>query len=167
MDYQRSQIDFIKLIEKYKKIIYKVSHMYCDRTIDKKDLFQDIIFNLWISYPSFQNKSKISTWIYRISLNTAISWFREYTKQSKNLEYTNLVPNLTNETDNTLDELHDQLYGAINSLGKIDKAIILLLLDEYSYEEIAEITGISKTNVATKINRIKVKLREYFSNNHN
>jgi RNA polymerase sigma-70 factor (ECF subfamily) len=76
-----------------------------------------------------------------------------------------LIPNLADETDSTVDELYDQLYSAINSLGKIDKAIILLLLDEYSYEEIAEIIGISKTNVATKISRIKLRLRDYLSNN--
>ena len=165
MDNPKLQPDYIELIENNKKMIYKVSHMYCDSLIDKKDLFQDIISNLWISYPSFQNKSKISTWIYRVSLNTAITWFRDYTKQSNNIKYTNLIPNMTNESDSTLNELYDQLFNAINSLGKIDKAIILLLLDEYTYEEIGEIVGISKTNVATKISRIKLKLRDYLSNN--
>jgi RNA polymerase sigma-70 factor, ECF subfamily len=165
VDNQKLQTDFIELIENNKKMIYKVSHMYCDSIIDKKDLFQDIISNLWISYPSFQNKSKISTWIYRVSLNTAITWFRDYTKQSNNIKYTNLIPNLTDETESTVNELYDQLFNAINSLGKIDKAIILLLLDEYTYEEIGEIVGISKTNVATKISRIKLKLRDYLSNN--
>ena len=165
MDNQKLQTDFIELIENNKKMIYKVSHMYCDSLIDKKDLFQDIISNLWISYPSFQNKSKISTWIYRVSLNTAITWFRDYTKQSNNIKYTNLIPNMTNESDSTVNDLYDQLFNAINSLGKIDKAIILLLLDEYTYEEIGEIVGISKTNVATKISRIKLKLRDYLSNN--
>ncbi|MGD0757243.1 MAG: sigma-70 family RNA polymerase sigma factor, partial [Bacteroidales bacterium] len=126
MDIQKLQTDFTELIENNKKMIYKVSHMYCDSTIDKKDLFQDIISNLWISYPSFQNKSKISTWIYRVSLNTAITWFRDYTKQSRSIEYTNLIPNLADEADSTVDELYDQLYSAINSLGKIDKAVILL-----------------------------------------
>ena len=165
MDNQKLQTDFIEIIENNKKMIYKVSHMYCDSTIDKKDLFQDIISNLWISYPSFQNKSKISTWIYKVSLNTAITWFRDYTKQSRSIEYTNLIPNLADEVDSTVDELYDQLYSAINSLGKIDKAVILLLLDEYSYEEIAEIIGISKTNVATKISRIKLRLKNYLSIN--
>jgi RNA polymerase sigma factor (sigma-70 family) len=165
MDNSKLQTEFIDLIENNKKLIYKVSHMYCDNTIDKKDLFQDIISNLWIAYPGFQNKSKVSTWVYRVSLNTAITWFRDYSKQSKRIEYTDLIPHLSNEEDNTIDELYDQLYSAINSLGKIDKAIILLLLDECSYEEIAEIIGISKTNVATKISRIKTKLRSYLSNN--
>jgi RNA polymerase sigma-70 factor, ECF subfamily len=165
MDNQKLHTDFIDVIENNKKLIYKVSHLYCDSVIDKKDLFQDIISNLWIAYPNFQNKSKISTWIYRISLNTAITWFRDYTRQSKRIEYTDLVPHLIDETDSTIDELYDQLYSAINALGKIDKAIILLMLDEYSYDEIAEIIGITKTNVATKISRIKLKLRDYLFNN--
>jgi len=165
MENPKLQAEFIDLIENNKKLIYKVSHMYCDNTIDKNDLFQDIISNLWIAYPRFQNKSKVSTWVYRVSLNTAINCFRDYSKQSKRIEYTDLIPHLSNETDNTIDELYDQLYSAINSLGKIDKAIILLLLDECSYEEIAEIIGISKTNVATKISRIKMKLKSYLSTN--
>ena len=76
-----------------------------------------------------------------------------------------MVPHFTNENDRTIDELYNQLYSAIDTLGKIDKAIILLLLDEYSYEEIAEIVGLTKTNVANKISRIKVKLRDLMSNN--
>ena len=159
------QTEFIELLERNKKMIYKVSHMYCDNTIDKRDLFQDIISNLWVSFPSFRNESKISTWIYRVSLNTAITWFRDHARQFKRIEFTNLIPNLTDENDSTADELYDQLYRAINSLGKVDKAIILLLLDEYSYAEIAEIIGISKTNAATKISRIKLKLRDYISRN--
>ena len=165
MDNDNLQTDFIEIIEDHKKLIYKVSHMYCDKADDIKDLFQDIISNLWIAYPNFQNKSKISTWIYRVSLNTAITWFRESTKHSKRIEYTNWIPNITNETDQEIDELHDQLYSAIDTLGNVDKAIILLFLDDTSYEEIAEIIGLSKTNVATKISRIKLKLKNCLSNN--
>jgi len=165
MDYDKLQTDFIEIIEANIKLIYKVSHMYCDNTIDTEDLFQDILSNLWVSYPNFQNKSKVSTWIYRVSLNTAITWLRDYTKQSKRIEYTNLIPNLTNETDHAMDELYDQLYSAIDNLGKVDKAIIMLFLDDTPYDEIAEIIGLTKTNVATKISRIKLKLKDYLSNN--
>jgi RNA polymerase sigma factor (sigma-70 family) len=165
MDYDKLQTDFIEIIEDNIKLIYKVSHMYCDNAIDTEDLFQDILSNLWVSYPNFQNKSKVSTWIYRVSLNTAITWLRDYTKQSKRIEYTNLIPNLTNETDHAMDELYDQLYSAIDNLGKVDKAIIMLFLDDTPYDEIAEIIGLTKTNVATKISRIKLKLKDYLSNN--
>ncbi len=165
MDNDKLQTDFIEIIEDNKKLIYKVSHMYCDKADDVKDLFQDIISNLWIAYPNFQQKSKVSTWVYRISLNTAITWFRDYTKKSKRIEYASWIPDITNETDHTVDELCDQLYRAIDTLGKVDKAIIMLFLDDTSYDEIAEIVGLTKTNVATKISRIKLKLKEYLSNN--
>jgi RNA polymerase sigma-70 factor (ECF subfamily) len=135
----------------------EVSHLYCDNVIDKKDLFQEIIANLWKAYPNFKGYSKVSTWIYRISLNTAISWFRNYKRKSNQLEYTELMPQI--QENPGIDELYEQLYNAISKLGKLDKAIILLQLDGYSHTEISEIVGITKTNVATKINRIKIKLK--------
>ena len=165
MDNNKLQTDFIEIIEDNKKLIYKVSHLYCDNTDDMQDLFQDIISNLWMAYPNFQQKSKVSTWVYRVSLNTAITWFRDYSKQSKRIEYTNWIPDMTNETDHATDELYEQLYKAIDTLGKIDKAIIMLFLDDTSYDEIAEIVGLTKTNVATKISRIKLKLKDFVSNN--
>ena len=165
MDNNKLQTDFIEIIEDNKKLIYKVSHLYCDNTDDMQDLFQDIVSNLWMAYPNFQQKSKVSTWVYRVSLNTAITWFRDYSKQSKRIEYTNWIPDMTNETDHATDELYEQLYKAIDTLGKIDKAIIMLFLDDTSYDEIAEIVGLTKTNVATKISRIKLKLKDFVSNN--
>ena len=165
MDNNKLQTDFIKIIEDNKKLIYKVSHLYCDNADDMQDLFQDIISNLWMAYPNFQQKSKVSTWVYRVSLNTAITWFRDHSKQSKRIEYTNWIPDMTNETDHATDELYEQLYKAIDTLGKIDKAIIMLFLDDTSYDEIAEIVGLTKTNVATKIGRIKLKLKDFVSNN--
>ena len=165
MDNDKLQADFIEIIEDNKKLIYKVSHIYCDKEDDVKDLFQDIISNLWIAYPNFQQKSTVSTWVYRVSLNTAITWFRDYSKQSQKIEYTNWIPDITNETDHTIDELYERLYKAIDTLGKIDKAIIMLFLDDTSYEEIADIVGLTKTNVATKISRIKLRLKDFLSNN--
>jgi len=162
---EKLQTDFIELIEENKKLIYKISHMYCDKVVDKKDLFQEIIYNLWVSYPKFENKSKISTWIYRIALNTAVTWLRDYSKQPEKIEYTSLIPHLIDDNDNSTDELYNQLYEAINTLGKIDKALILLLLDDYSYNEIAEIVGLTTTNVATKISRVKLKLKQTLVNN--
>ena len=153
---------FLKLIEENKKLIYKVSHMYCDNHIDKGDIFQEIIANLWKAYPSFNGNSKASTWIYRVSINTAISWYRDYVKSNNHIEYTNMIPQF--KDDSVVDELYEQLYGAIGNLGKLDKAIILLQLDGYSYDEISEIIGLSKTNIATKICRIKLRLKNNLSN---
>jgi RNA polymerase sigma-70 factor (ECF subfamily) len=154
--------EFLELVEKNKKLIYKVSHMYCDDTIDKKDLFQEIVANLWKAYPNFKGNSKISTWIYRISINTAISWMRDYIKTNNHIEYTNVMPQMQDDT--FADAIYDQLYCAIGILNKLDKALILLQLDGYSYDEISEIIGLTKTNVATKISRIKLKLKNHLSN---
>lgn len=160
---EKATNEFLNIVEENKKLIYKVSCIYCDSTIDKKDLFQEIVANIWKAYPHFKGNSKISSWVYRIALNTAITWFRDYAKQKKYVEYSNFVPNASN--DEELEELYEQLYSAIGHLGKIDRAIILLQLDGYSYDEIAEIIGLTKTNVATKINRIKLKLKNHLSNN--
>jgi RNA polymerase sigma-70 factor, ECF subfamily len=155
--------EFLELVEKNKKLIYKVSHMYCDNTIDKKDLFQEIVANLWKAYPNFKGNSKVSTWIYRISINTAISWIRDYIKTNNHIEYTNVMPQM--QDDSQIDDLYEKLYCAISILSKLDKALILLQLDGYSYDEISEIIGLTKTNVATKISRIKLKLKNHLSNN--
>lgn len=155
--------EFLELVERHKKLIYKVSRMYCDSTFIQKDLFQEIVANLWKAYPQFKGNSKISTWIYRVSINTAISWFRDYSKHNNHIEYFDLLPNLPNSTE--LDEIIEKLHSAIEHLGKIDKALILLQLDGYSYDDISEIIGISKTNVATKLSRLKLKLKNHISNN--
>jgi RNA polymerase sigma-70 factor, ECF subfamily len=154
---------FLELVEDHKKLIYKVSHMYCDANIDKRDLFQEIIVNLWKAYPNFRGDSKVSTWIYKIAINTAVSWHRDYIKDHNHVNYTNEVPQMQDDT--VFDDLYEQLYWAIGTLGKIDKALILLQLDGYSYDEISEIVGITKTNVATKINRIKIRLKQQLTNN--
>ncbi|WP_085537340.1 RNA polymerase sigma factor [Massilibacteroides vaginae] len=154
---------FLDMVEENKKLIYKVSRIYCDSSIDKEDIFQEIIANLWKAYPHFKGDSKISSWIYRIALNTAISWFRDYVKYKKHIEYGHFFPNMSEDCG--LDDVYEQLYLAIGHLGNIDKAIILLQLDGYSYDEISKIIGLSKTNVATKLNRIKLKLKNHLSNN--
>jgi len=154
---------FLELIEENKKLIYKVSHMFSDKSTDRADLFQEILANVWKAFPNFKRNSKASTWIYRISINTAVSWMRDLEKNSKHVEYRNVIPQIQNEPE--VDELHERLHGAISQLGSLDKALILLQLDGYSYEEIAEIIGLTKTNVATKLNRIKLKLKNHLSNN--
>lgn len=155
--------EFLDIVEENKKLIYKVSQIYCYSSIDKKDLFQEIVANMWKAYPDFKGMAKLSTWIYRIALNTAVSWFRDHMKHKGQVEYTNVIPNMAD--DSGLDDIYEQLYSAISHLGKIDKAIILLHLEGYSYDDISEIIGLTKTNVATKINRIKLKLKKHLSNN--
>jgi RNA polymerase sigma-70 factor (ECF subfamily) len=163
MNSESLRADFVELIEVHKKLIYKVGQMYCKNETDREDLLQDIVYNLWISFPKFEGRSKITTWIYRIALNTAITTFRDNVKRPLNVEYEPFITHLTDDYDDSLDELSSQLYTAINNLGKIDKAIMTLFLENYSYDEISEVVGLTKTNVATKISRIRLKLKKSMS----
>ncbi|WP_294476758.1 RNA polymerase sigma factor [uncultured Bacteroides sp.] len=150
--------EFLKVVREYERVIYKVCYLYTNPNAPLNDLYQDVILNLWKAFPKFRKECKISTWIYRIALNTCISFFRK----EKNVPE---IVSLTREIDWTIEE-HDpinemlkQMYGMINQLGQLDKSIILLYLEDKSYEEIAEITGLTVTNVATKLSRIKDKLK--------
>ena len=152
--------EFISLIEEHQGIIYKVSRMYCDKEECRRDLFQDILLQLWQSYPNFNHKSKFSTWMYRVALNTAIAQFR---KDKKNNEEP--IPEIPaylpeEESYKEKEDRRSLVHEAINKLSKAEKAIIILYMDDYTYEEISEISGITISNVGVKINRIKVKLQK-------
>lgn len=135
--------------------------MYCDDNEDAEDLFQDILFQLWKSWPTFNSESKVSTWMYRIGLNTAITRLRK-NKQKPPFQSLSLAQHsIPNDPSQRLDILFDEeLQNAIASLNKMDKGIVMLYLDEKSYKEIAEIMGLTESNVGVKINRIKEKLRK-------
>ncbi len=151
--------EFLAIIQTYERVIYKVCYLYTTPNATLNDLYQEVVLNIWKAYPKFRNECKVSTWIYRIALNTCISFIR---KEKRTLEFVTLNPEVNTIMDET-DPIHEmlkQLYHLINQLGQLDKSIILLYLEEKSYEEIAEITGLTTTNVATKLNRIKNKLKK-------
>jgi len=134
--------------------------MYCNKEECRQDLFQDILVQLWQSFSSFNNNSKFSTWMYRVALNTAIAQFK---KDKKNNE--DSVPKIPvnipeEETYTEKESRKEVVHWAINKLNKAEKAIIILYMDDYSYEEISEIAGITMSNVGVKINRIKIKLQK-------
>ncbi|MCK5168850.1 MAG: RNA polymerase sigma factor [Bacteroidales bacterium] len=152
--------EFVSQVEKHQGIIYKVSRMYCDKEECRQDLFQDILVQLWQSYSSFNQKSKFSTWMYRVALNTAIAQFR---KDKKNNEDTlQEIPVNIPEEDSykEKEDRRELVQKAINKLSKAEKAIIVLYMDDYTYEEISEIAGITLSNVGVKISRIKTKLEK-------
>lgn len=152
--------EFISLIEKHQGIIYKVSRMYCDIEECRQDLFQDILVQLWQSFPGFKHQSKFSTWMYRVALNTAIAQFRK-TRNSNEDSVPEFSVNIPEEESYKEKEYRiDIVQRAINKLNKAEKAIIILYMDDYTYEEISEISGITITNVGVKINRIKTKLQK-------
>ncbi len=156
---------FLSFIETNKGIIYKVANSYCKDTEDRKDLVQEIILRLWKSFDSYDEHFKHSTWIYRIALNTAISFYR---KEKSRKNFTNFFSenffNLTDfDNDKQIKESTLFLKQFISELKELDKALMLLYLEEKSHKEMSEIIGITETNVATKIGRIKTILKHKFS----
>ncbi|WP_455590620.1 RNA polymerase sigma factor [Bacteroides sp.] len=150
---------FMSLIREYERVIYKVCYLYTTKDATLSDLYQDVVLNLWKAFPKFRGECKMSTWIYRIALNTCISFIRKAKNVPEIVTLTHEADWMTEEKDE-FTELLRELYRMINHLGQLDKSIILLYLEEKSYEEIAEITGLTVTNVATKISRIKDKLKK-------
>lgn len=160
---------FIKTIDEHKKIIYKIVNSYCQNKEDRKDLEQEIIIQLWSSFDNYNSAYKYSTWMYRIALNVAISFYRKEKKWSVKNDFYNeesifRIEEDSSEEQTTLDYHLKLLQEFIHNLNELNKALMLLYLEEKSYEEIAEILGITKTNVATKISRIKLKLKKEFQN---
>ncbi len=148
---------FIQTIKQHQGILHKVCRIYCNTAMEREDLFQEIVLQLWRSFPTFRNESKITTWMYRIALNTAISGLRKKRVPTTELEAVSYQ--IKDEKEDYLEDKLVQLYKAINYLSDIEKSIVLLYLEDKPYDEIAEIIGISANYVAVKMNRIKEKLR--------
>ena len=165
MSVQNNNDLFISVIESHKGILYKVANSYCKDNEDKKDLVQEIIFQLWKSFNNYNDEYKYSTWIYRISLNVAISFYRKENSRTKiSNPFTDGIFNFSDTNDTAEKEINlSILQQFISELKQLDKALMLLYLEEKSYKEISEIIGYSETNVATKISRIKNALKEKFS----
>lgn len=151
--------EFLTVVREYERVIYKVCYLYTTKNATLGDLYQDVILNLWKAYPKFRHECKVSTWIYRIALNTCISFIRKEKNVPEIVTLTQEANWMTEEHD-PLQEMLRELYRMINQLGQLEKSIILLYLEEKSYDEIAEITGLTVTNVATRLSRIKDKLKK-------
>ncbi|MEO7049836.1 MAG: sigma-70 family RNA polymerase sigma factor [Ferruginibacter sp.] len=164
MDSEAEKKQFLRLIEDNKRIIFKISNSYCQNKNDREDLAQEIIYNLWKSGHSFNDEYKFSTWMYRIALNVAISFYRKEKRTATPIPFDDVF-DVADKTDENkeMDENIKLLQTFINDLKELDKALMLLYLESKSYNEIAEILGISETNVATKISRIKNNLKEKFT----
>ncbi|HEV8081894.1 MAG TPA: sigma-70 family RNA polymerase sigma factor [Chitinophagaceae bacterium] len=156
------EIHFIEYLESCKKLIIKVSRIYCKDPEDRKDLIQDIILQLWRSYPKYDKAYAISTWTYRIALNVSISFLRKaktrnsiYTSYQQQAEYFHI-------DDTVTDSNLEQLYNFIELLKPIDKALMILQLEGCKNKEISSVMGMSDTNISTRKQRIKDKLKLYF-----
>ena len=151
---------FIKVIQENEGLIYKVAAFYTNSKDDRADLVQEIIYTLWKSFETFKQQSALSTWMYKVAMNVAIFHLK---KSKKRVTTTEIDPAIFNfpETDSgDLEEKLKVLHSHIQGLNLFDKGILMLYLESKSHEEIAEIIGISKTNVGTKLSRIKEKLKK-------
>jgi RNA polymerase sigma-70 factor (ECF subfamily) len=148
-------------MQEHQALLHKVCNLYCFSLQDKQDLFQEIVIQVWKSYPGFRGEAKFSTWLYRIALNTAISDLRKQKKRVTAAGGTSF-PAALEEADynQEQEEQLQQLYAAIGQLTEVEKALVMLYLDDKSYDEMEEILGINQNNLRVKMNRIKEKLRK-------
>ncbi|MBK9401947.1 MAG: sigma-70 family RNA polymerase sigma factor [Bacteroidetes bacterium] len=169
MDKTRKADIFISVIKSHRGIIYKVSNSYCKNVEDRKDLVQEIIIQLWKSFDNYDENFKYSTWMYRIALNVAISFYRKENSRQK-ISYS-LTDDIVNFPEYELAPDRETELGIlqklISQLKDLDKALMLLYLEEKGHQEIAHIIGLSETNVATKISRIKKILKHKFTQFNN
>jgi RNA polymerase sigma factor (sigma-70 family) len=159
--------DFLTVIEANKRIIFKICNSYCRHAADREDLAQEIVYQLWKSWSSFNDDYKLSTWMYRIALNVAISSYRKEKKSTDTILIGDQVIEIADEDLNDgLETSLNALQQFINELSPLNRALMILYLEEKSHKEMAEIMGITSTNVATKISRIKEQLKQKFTLQH-
>ncbi len=151
--------EFIHQIKENEGIIYKVARLYTNTAEDQKDVYQDIVYQLWKSYPSFKADSKISTWMYRVALNTAINNLKKEKRKGTRVSIDNFLLNKIDHVDTVMEERITLLYAHIKKLSVVERGIILLHLEGKNYDEIAAITGFTATNIGTRLARIKNKLK--------
>ncbi|BAV06340.1 RNA polymerase sigma-70 factor, ECF subfamily [Filimonas lacunae] len=154
----QASASFIALLTEHRNIIYKVCNLYMDDKEQREDLFQEITLQAWKSFSHFRGDAKFGTWLYRVALNTAITYFKKEQRRAPVMLADNF-PDIADSHD-PADEQLMAMYKAIATLSKIDKALIMLYLEDYSYQEIGEMLGITANNVAVKMNRVKIRLKE-------
>ena len=155
------EIEFVSLVKEHQNLMHKICRLYTNSDAEHKDLFQEITIQLWKAYPKFRGDAKFSTWMYRVGINTAISLYRKSKSRIQSFSFDDVsykIPQ-TETYDDTQDQQLKSIYAALNHLNDIDKAVILLYLEDKSYKEISDTIGISEVNARVKMNRIKKKLK--------
>ena len=156
---------FITAIKENEGFVYKIASAYTNNIDDKNDLVQEILYQLWKSFETFNEQSKLSTWIYRVSLNVAIYQLKQSKKTVSTVPLNEYALDHQESDHSDHEERWKIFRQQIENLNLLDKGIVMLYLDNKSYEEIAEIIGISKSNVGTKLLRIKDKLKQQINKN--
>lgn len=150
---------FVEIIQHYERVIYKICYVYTTPELPIPDLYQEVVCNLWAGFPRFRNECSVSTWIYRVAINTCITETRKDIRRPKgSVAVVNLSESLFAQ-ENTTEDIRE-MYRLISQLRTIEKTVVLLYLEGKPYQEIADITGLTLTNVATKLKRSKKKLKQ-------
>ncbi len=153
--------NFVTNLEQNQNIVHKVCRIYTNDADSHNDLFQEITIQLWKAYPKFRGDSKFSTWMYRVSLNTAITLYRKSKRRIKTSDFDSTNFRITEEEyDDEVEQQLKLMYKAVKQLNDIEKALVFLYLEDKSYREIAETMGISEVNARVKMNRVKTKLKK-------
>ena len=160
MTHKELEHKFIAEFQKNQNIVHKVCSIYTNNTEAHNDLFQEITIQLWKAYPKFRGDSKLSTWMYRIGLNTAITLYRKSKRSIQTQDFDTVLHKIeATEYDNREEEQLQIMYKAAHALSDIDKALVFLYLEDKNYREIAQTLGISEVNARVKMNRIKTRLK--------
>ena len=158
LDAERTRI-FNDWLRSHQGILFKVVHAYAFEHADRQDLFQEVAVQVWRSVDAYRGDCSVPTWLYRIALNTAIAWTRKEDRHQRGKRpLDDIAGALTTETSDRRDPRLEWLYREIAQLKDVDRSVALLLLEGFSYKEIAAIVGITESNVGVKINRIKSAL---------
>lgn len=156
-----TEVQFAEYLDGYKNLIIKVAGAYCSDFEERKDLIQDIILQLWRAYPSYDGSAALSTWTYRVALNVSISYLRKETARKKREDQYRQNLDILHWEDPVVDERLELLYRIIEKLKSLDKAVLILSLEGCKNTEIAEIMGMSASNVSTRLYRVKEQLKSF------
>lgn len=152
--------EFVNLIQSNQGLIYKITAIYSRDREQQKDLYQEIVYQTWKSFDHYKKTAKVTTWLYRVGMNTAITQLNREKKNPMRMSFSEVTIDFVDERESETEEKIQQLYAEIRKLGLLDRGIVFLFLEGKSHDEIAEIVGISTSNVGTRISRIKDKLRK-------
>lgn len=163
---KENEKEFLEVLKSNRLIVKKVCCMYANADADKQDLEQEIILQIWKAFPSFQGNAKMSTWLYKVAINTAITFFKKSKKQTEgNAVCQEFYEFVEVNDDPAINEQLAAMYRAINKLSKLEKALVMLYIEDKSYAEISDILGISEVNARVKLSRTKEKLKELLKDN--
>jgi RNA polymerase sigma factor (sigma-70 family) len=163
---QEAEREFEEYIRAHELLLHKICRIYANTEVDRQDLFQDIVVQLWKAFPKFKGGSQFSTWLYRVAINTAITGVRKKKRLVTSYEPASSLEQMSDDNSGTADEERlQQLYRAIGQLSDVEKAIVMLYMEDRPYNEMENILGINQGHLRVKMNRIKERLRQLTKNN--